>query len=48
MEWGYRAIVKLLLEINKVNVNLRDKDGWTLLLWVVKRILLLQAPEERY
>jgi len=48
MERGYRAIVKLLLEINKVNVNLRDKDGWTLLLWVVKRILLLQAPEERY
>jgi len=41
MERGYKAIVKLLLKMDKVNIDLRDKDGQTLLLWAVERILLL-------
>ncbi|KAI1057209.1 hypothetical protein LB507_001457 [Fusarium sp. FIESC RH6] len=27
--WGREAILKLLLDSNKVNVNLRDTNGWT-------------------
>jgi len=30
---GHKAVVKLLLETGKVDVNLKDNNSWMLLLW---------------
>ena len=37
MEKGYDAIVKLLLETGNINVNWKDKTGWTPLSYAIER-----------
>jgi len=35
-ENGHEAVVKLLLETSKANINSKDKDGRTLLSWAAE------------
>ena len=37
VEYGYAGVIRLLLSRDDVDINLRDEEGWTALVWAVHR-----------